>query len=334
MKKTIIFLVVFLSSAVVFSYEEPIFSIHNVPAGYNYTVKDFSVYQYSENRLEGYARLYYGGLLWREFVKLSFSLFKNGSMVASDFSYLTYETYGDYGMWPGSESFIYYYFDKVDFDSVLFITSYTSRSGEPKFNKNAIAVISTAIKPPTYGTKSTISGIVQNLSGVPLKFPKVIICFYRNDKMLLFDYTYAQAPDYSLDPLEMATFEFYINIPAQYDSIKFLPNYDITLTGDIIISDIAKIGSESLIEEFSLSQNYPNPFNASTTLQFFIDHPQRIKIEIYDLMGKIALNVFDGILSEGYHSVTINAGELASGSYFYVLTGEKQRLTKKMTILK
>ncbi len=334
MKKMLSVLFLLACFSPLFSLDDPIFQIHDVPAGPNYTVKDFYVYEYSDAKCEAFARLYYSGPMWREFVKLTAAFFKNGSMISSDYSFIEYETYGSYGMWPGSESLVEFYFDKVDFDSVLFVTSYNSRDGEPKYNKNVLTLISAAIQPPTYGTKSTISGLIMNMSGVPVKFPKVFICVYRSGRMVLFDYDFADAPDYRLDPLQMAAFEAYTDLPAQYDSINYLPNYSVSLTGDILISNAPELTFTAAPKEFTLSQNYPNPFNASTTFRFWIDHPQTVRLEIFDITGKSVMAPFSGAVSVGVHSITINVGDLPSGTYFAVLTGEVQRVTKKMLLVK
>jgi len=333
MRNSIVVLFLFASFTPLFSYEEPVFSINNAPAGYNYIVKDFYVYKYSDDYLQAYARLHYVGPNWREFVKMNISFFKDGALVSSEQSYVDYETYGDSGMCPGTESFLNYFIKKIDFDSVLFSVSYSSRNNEPKFNGNAIAVISTSIE-PFYESTSKISGLVQNLSGVSLKFPKVFICVYIADHMVKYEYTYADAPDDSLEPSQIASFDTYMDLPAKYDSIKYLPNYNVSSTGDIIISGVGGMAEKRTVGEFSLSQNYPNPFNASTALRFSIDRPQRIKIEIYDLMGKSVMSVFNGIISKGEHSIMIEAAALSSGSYFCVLSGESKQILRKMTIIK
>lgn len=333
MKRLVAFLLILAVSTSLFSFEEPIFYVNNVDAGNNYTVKDFYVYNYSDTRLEAFARLHYSGLMWRDFVKMTVSFFKDGEMVGSDYNYIDYTTYGSYGMWPGSETLITYFFEKVDFDSVFFLVSYSSRDGEPKFNKNAIAVLSTAIEPPTYGTQSTVSGLIKNISGVSIKYPKVFICVYRADKMILFDYDYADAPDYALDPLQLAAFEAYVDLPAQYDSIKYLPNYNVSSTGDIVISDINAATAKLLPTSFCLSQNYPNPFNSSTTIRFSIDRSQRVKLELFDTSGKSVITVLENDYPPGEYSARIDASQLASGCYIVVLSGDSQVMTKKMMLV-
>lgn len=59
-----------------------------------------------------------------------------------------------------------------------------------------------------------------------------------------------------------------------------------------------------------------------------------MKLEIYDYLGKLVMVAFSGAVSIGEQSVTINAGDLASGNYFAVFSGEKQRVTRKMVLVR
>jgi hypothetical protein len=334
MKKVLPSLLILCCLSPSFALDDPIFQTHNAPAGYNYTVKDFYVYEYSADYLQAYARLKYSGPSWREFVKLTVSFFKSGSMVSSSMAYIDYETYGDSGMWPGSETFADYFIAKVDFDSVLFSVSYSSRNNEPKFNKYALAVISTSVE-PFWDSTYKISGLVQNMSGVFLQFPKVFLCVYLADQMIEYKYTYVDAPDDSLEPGQIASFTTYLDLPANYDSIKYLPNYSVSSSGDIIISDVEEpYQLTTAPREFSLSQNYPNPFNASTIFRFCIDRPQEVRLEVFDINGKTVMVPFSGAASVGEHVVRIEAGDLSSGVYAAVLTGEGQKVTRKITFLK
>jgi len=334
MRRIAALLFVFVSFSPLFSYEEPIFYVNNANAGDNYTVKDFYVYNYSDTRFIVYARLHYSGQMWRDFVKMTVSFFKDGAMVGSDYNYVDYSTYGSYGMWPGSETLIEYFIDKVDFDSVFFLVSYSSSTGKAKFNKNAIAVLSTAIEPPTYGKYSTVTGLTKNMSGVPIKYPKVFICVYRAEKMILFEYDYTDAPDNTLEPLQLAAFEVYIALPAQYDSIKYLPNYNVSSTGDIVISEIDAAAAKSSPTSFYLSSNYPNPFNASTSIRFLIDRSQKVKMELFDTTGKSVMTVLEEDFAPGEYIARIEANTLASGCYLCILRGDSQVTTRKIMLVK
>ncbi|HOX41516.1 MAG TPA: T9SS type A sorting domain-containing protein [bacterium] len=334
MKKMLSVLLLLACFSPLFSLDDPIFQIHDVPAGPNYTVKDFYVYPYLDTKYLCIAKLEFSGASWRDFVKLNISLFKNGVMVGSDYNYIDFVTYGSSGMWPGSETFLDVSITKAEFDSVFFNVSYSSYNDRAKFNRNALKVLSTSIE-PAYGTTYKISGLMQNLTGTGIKFPKVFICFYKSGKMIYFDYDYVDAPDNTLEPLQVSSFDTYVDMPASYDSIAYVPNYSVQSTGDIIISNLADLSRFTAApKEFSLSQNYPNPFNASTTFSFFIDQPQAVRLEIFDITGKSVMIPFSEAVSIGEKSITINAGDWPSGTYFAVLRGESQVVVRKMMMVR
>ncbi len=85
---------------------------------------------------------------------------------------------------------------------------------------------------------------------------------------------------------------------------------------------------------YSLEQNYPNPFNPSTVISYNLPAAGNIVLSIYDLTGK-ELKVLDsGYKEAGRHSVTLNAGNFASGVYFYQLKTGKNIETKKLILIK
>lgn len=97
---------------------------------------------------------------------------------------------------------------------------------------------------------------------------------------------------------------------------------------------------EIIISDFSLEQNYPNPFNPTTNIRFTLPVHSYVNISVYNLIGQLVNELFNGDLSSGSHVVSFNASNLSSGIYFYSITansestGENFRLTKKMTLLK
>jgi len=87
--------------------------------------------------------------------------------------------------------------------------------------------------------------------------------------------------------------------------------------------------------DFALSQNFPNPFNSITEIPFNLTKSAVVNLEIYDLVGKkIATLLNNQLLQAGFHSINLNANEMASGIYFYRLTTSQNRATKRMIILK
>ena len=61
---------------------------------------------------------------------------------------------------------------------------------------------------------------------------------------------------------------------------------------------------------------YPNPFNPRTTIAFEIPAMERVRVTVYDLLGRKVAVLVDDALTAGRYAVTWNAGERASGLYF------------------
>jgi PKD repeat protein len=97
----------------------------------------------------------------------------------------------------------------------------------------------------------------------------------------------------------------------------------------------AKQTSELLLpEDFSLGQNYPNPFNPTTHIEFSLPTPSDVTLEIYNVLGQKVTTLINGQMEAGYHTITWNASNQASGIYLYQLRAGKATATKKMLLMK
>jgi hypothetical protein len=92
--------------------------------------------------------------------------------------------------------------------------------------------------------------------------------------------------------------------------------------------------SEIVPDRFTLSQNYPNPFNPSTTIQFAIPEQSFVKLEIFNTLGEKVDILLSEELTVGTYKYNWNAFNLASGIYYYSLTANNFRQTKKLILLK
>lgn len=86
--------------------------------------------------------------------------------------------------------------------------------------------------------------------------------------------------------------------------------------------------------DFELKQNYPNPFSQQTTIPFHISKTAKIKIDLTDLMGRTVATILDKELSVGDYQTQFNSGNLESGIYYYTITANNKRVTKKMVVAK
>jgi len=91
---------------------------------------------------------------------------------------------------------------------------------------------------------------------------------------------------------------------------------------------------ETVPSRFGLSQNFPNPFNASTTISYNLKEPSYISIDVYDALGRNIETLFEGTQGRGEHSVTWNASNVSSGTYFYRIQEGSYFESRKMLLLK
>lgn len=97
------------------------------------------------------------------------------------------------------------------------------------------------------------------------------------------------------------------------------------------------VGVEDEIDEsnpFYVAQNYPNPFNSSTIINFTLSEENNVVLELYNVIGEMIKVLVNGFISSGNHSVQLNAEELPSGTYYYVLRTPGYTETKKMLLIR
>jgi hypothetical protein len=91
-------------------------------------------------------------------------------------------------------------------------------------------------------------------------------------------------------------------------------------------------------ETFRLYPNYPNPFNPGTEIRFDMPVPERVRIEVYSLIGKRVAVLADGAYGPGTYLVRWNGMDasgrpLGSGIYFCrMAAGNFVRINKMQLI--
>ena len=129
-------------------------------------------------------------------------------------------------------------------------------------------------------------------------------------------------------------------------AINLLETYNNQLTGAWCFSSWVWYPAVAVGEEpttvpttDALQQNYPNPFNPATTISYSVEQPVRVKIMIYDSMGRLVRTLVDQPAESGEHQVIWNGDNnfgapVAAGTYFYQLEAGDRTEAKKMILLK
>ncbi len=76
------------------------------------------------------------------------------------------------------------------------------------------------------------------------------------------------------------------------------------------------------VDRLILEDNYPNPFHETTTLRFTIPAPATVRVEVFDLLGRVVLTQTVGPVVTGRHAVLLEAAALSSGVYVYRVVAE------------
>jgi hypothetical protein len=110
---------------------------------------------------------------------------------------------------------------------------------------------------------------------------------------------------------------------------------------DPAVADIVTASPQTpKVASYVLHQNVPNPFNPATTIRYELGGAGgRVKLQIFDVSGRLVNTLIDGEQQEGAHSVQWNGLDntgrrVATGAYFYRLIAPGFTQTKKMVMLK
>jgi hypothetical protein len=93
-------------------------------------------------------------------------------------------------------------------------------------------------------------------------------------------------------------------------------------------------GDTEVPRQVALLQNFPNPFNPNTVIRYQLPVNSTVRIDVFDVTGRLVSTLIDGAMPAGHHSVNFNATSLASGLYFYQLSGSFGTITQKMLLVK
>lgn len=98
--------------------------------------------------------------------------------------------------------------------------------------------------------------------------------------------------------------------------------------------DLAADESAELALEFGLEAPFPNPFNASTTLRYTVEHAETVRLDIFNIEGRLTATVASGMHTPGRYETQWDARNAASGVYFARLIGGNEMRTAKLLLLK
>ncbi len=132
-------------------------------------------------------------------------------------------------------------------------------------------------------------------------------------------------------------FANYINEEYEYRQYSMAVYPESTLTVHFVFNKIQNSVEASpgiSPPDYFLSDGYPNPFNQVTYFQYRIPRDDYVKIEIYDIAGRLVENLFSGFQAKGDYRLLWDAFNAPSGLYFIRLQTPQTVLNKKCLLVK
>jgi hypothetical protein len=105
-------------------------------------------------------------------------------------------------------------------------------------------------------------------------------------------------------------------------------------TGVVGIEDDDVLARGGIPEAFVLYANYPNPFNPSTFIKYDLPEAARVRLDVYDVLGRRVKTLVDEPQVAGVHSVRFDGSGLSSGIYFYRINAGKFNDVHRMLLQK
>jgi hypothetical protein len=98
-------------------------------------------------------------------------------------------------------------------------------------------------------------------------------------------------------------------------------------------------GPPAQVRGFQLAQNVPNPFNSETAIEFQILRAAEVRLEVFDLQGRLVRTLEQGPLGVGTHRRVFDGRDasgtpVASGLYIYRLQAGGHEESRSMLLLK
>jgi hypothetical protein len=122
---------------------------------------------------------------------------------------------------------------------------------------------------------------------------------------------------------------------ADYDSVFAIYEAHLLIdeNGDTV-TNVVNQRRPTLPNGFKIYPSYPNPFNPTTTITYSIPARSRIRLSVYDVLGRQITILRDDIEPAGEHRATFDSRGLASGTYFLLLETPEGMLTSKISLIK
>ena len=123
---------------------------------------------------------------------------------------------------------------------------------------------------------------------------------------------------------------WWVTASSQDDQVDSYNRWRIALPP---FSDVEE-NRNGLPKQFALQNAYPNPFNSTVTLKFAVPDRKFIAFEVFNTLGQRVAVIDRRVHDAGYHILTWDAGNYASGMYLVRMHAGEFRQVRKILLVK
>jgi hypothetical protein len=116
--------------------------------------------------------------------------------------------------------------------------------------------------------------------------------------------------------------------------IRFAGMSALALRADAVRVNVEEDQQSPFPTTYQLEQNYPNPFNPATRIRYSLPQFSKVKLEIFDMLGRSVAVLVNESKPAGVHQARFEAREVVAGIYFYRLQAGAFVATRKMVLIR
>ncbi|MEZ4698679.1 MAG: T9SS type A sorting domain-containing protein, partial [Rhodothermales bacterium] len=90
------------------------------------------------------------------------------------------------------------------------------------------------------------------------------------------------------------------------------------------------VDDEQPIQPAASVDVYPNPFSEQATIRLSTEQPDYVRVEVFDLLGRVVARLADGPVTAGTHELGFDGADLAAGVYFIRIETGTRRTSRTL----
>ena len=97
---------------------------------------------------------------------------------------------------------------------------------------------------------------------------------------------------------------------------------------------VSNEGDEAMGNTYALAQSFPNPFSGTALIQYALKQPEKVSLDVYNVLGQRVATLVDKMQGAGTYEVSFDAANLPAGIYIYRIQAGSFTESRSMTLVR